>query len=272
MADSVNIMTRLSEWLGPELFSACRQNDVMQVEALTSTSMESSKWSAAMLAAASEKSAEVAKFCMKNTRNKLNTLDSVGKWVLGNQGLEEAYQFLVDSNLVDPEHRLEHTGQLLGLLAGSSRERPRHALVKYLLDKNVNPNQRVEMYGEVYALAAAAAWSDQQMLGLLLDHGATLIGSGALIYAAKKGREENVRYLLDRGANVNEMVPLEESLPGLEAACTALHAAIENGHTGLVDVLIKAGADTQVKDAQGRTAAAVAKANGMDEKLLGRMS
>ena len=273
MASNVSIMARLSDWLGPELYTACRENNVSKVESLTSPGVESSKWSAAILTAASEQGTAVAEFCLKNNRNQLNLFDSIGKRVLGNEALEPAYRFLVDSNLMDPEHRIEWMGQLLGLGAGSSLERgPRHSLVEYLLSKGIDPNQRVEMYGNMYALTAAAGWADKRMLGILLDHGATIDGSGALIYAAEKGKKENAKYLLDRGANVNEMVPLEKSLPGMEATCAALHAAAENSHVEVIDVLIDAGADVQLKDAKGRTAGEVARAKGMDDTILAKLS
>ena len=280
MANTVGVPARLSDMLGPELYAACRQNDVAQVKILTTPGIgssnwleEASKWSAAILAAASEHGTEVAEFCLTNARDRFSTLDGIGTWVLGWEALEPAYRFLVDSNLVDPEHRLDRTGQLLGLGAGSSLGRgPRHSLVEYLLSKRIDPNQRVEMYGRVYALTAAAGWADQRMLGILLDGGATLNGSGALQYAAGKGKKENVRYLLDRGANVNEMVPLTGSRPSIEATCAALHAAVENGHIEVVDVLIDAGADVQLKDAKGRTAAEVARAKGMDETILAKLS
>ena len=128
------------------------------------------------------------------------------------------------------------------------------------------------MHGSVTVLAAAAGNSDEQMVGLLLDHGATMRGSGALIYAAKRGNQNNVRYLLSRGADVNEVVPLSELAEERAEGGSALHWAVENGHVAVVDVLLEGGADTELKDAKGRTAKDIAVAKRMDEAVLTRLS
>ena len=52
---------------------------------------------------------------------------------------------------------------------------------------------------------------------------ATMRGSGALIYAAKRGNQNNVRYLLSRGADVNEVVPLSELAEERAEVGPALH-------------------------------------------------
>jgi uncharacterized protein len=154
---------------------------------------------------------------------------------------------------------------LLGVVAGSSRDQgPRHSLVEYLFEKGVDPNQMMEMYGRD-ALSAAAGWPDTRMLCILLDGGATLNGSCVLQYAAGRGKTEHVVYLLVRGANVNEVV---EAARGSEANYTALHATVEYGHVEIVDVLLDAGADVELKDAQERTVAEITRAKGMDEAML----
>lgn len=79
-------------------------------------------------------------------------------------------------------------------------------VVEYLLKKGCDPDQSVFFHADMRALTAAAGWSDVQMLGLLLEHGATIKGSGALVRAAEKGRLDNVEFLLSKGADVNEIV------------------------------------------------------------------
>lgn len=273
MPNELTIAARLAEELGPELCQACQRNDVAQVQSLTADLSVCPHWTpwtaAAAVVAAFEGAADVARFCMQYGQRCYPkcAASRIVKLVWQYESLEPAYRFLVDNELMAPDHHVEHFGSLLGILAGQRRDKARHSLVKYMLQKGDDRNQPVDLYGGMRALVATAGWSDPQMLGLLLDHGAILRGSGAVIFAAQKGDVENVRYLLDRGANVNETVPLELSRPGLENACTAMHAAIENGHGDVVDLLLSAGADLTLEDAKGRTALEIARAKGMDLHL-----
>ena len=267
MTNVLNITRMIDENLGHELYTACQHNDIAQVAALTSQPMGVAKWADAILAAASEKALEVASYCMRSSGDWISTTDRILVLVLYYESLEQAYRFLVESNLVNPEHRIDRYGQLLGAAVGLRTYR-RHSLVEFLLEKGVDPDQNVVMYASKSALAAAAGHSDQRMVGLLLDHGAVINGSGALIYAAEKGIEENVRYLLTRGADVNEMVPLTPSRPSLEEMGSALHRAVRNGRVPIVEMLLDAGADVTLKDARGRTAGEIAVAEGMDGAIL----
>jgi ankyrin repeat protein len=134
------------------------------------------------------------------------------------------------------------------------------------------PNQRVKCEGGWYALTAAAGHSDPQMIGLFLDHGARIQGTGALILASLTGKEENVKCLLGRGADVNEMVPLTDNARSRGNMGFPLHKAVEYGHAGVVDILLDAGADVTLKDANGRTAADIARGKGMDAAILAKLS
>lgn len=73
-------------------------------------------------------------------------------------------------------------------------------------------------------------------------------GCTALLYAARGGYQEIVRYLLTRGAS-----PLKQDNSG----GTVLHHAIEKGHLDVLRVLIEEGIDVQaaieVSDNAGRT-------------------
>jgi hypothetical protein len=113
MPNSESNMARFWDRLGPDLYTACRQNNVADVKILASAGMDTSdlweglsNWSAAILTAASVHGREVAEFCLENARHHVGTLDSIGWCVLGNEELEPAYRFLVDSNLMDPETRI----------------------------------------------------------------------------------------------------------------------------------------------------------------------
>lgn len=141
-----------------------------------------------------------------------------------------------------------------------------------MLQNGAWPNQRVESEGGWYALTGAAGHSDPQMIELFLDHGARIQGSGALNLAVLTDKEENVKCLLRRGADVNEMAPITDNPGSRENMGPPLHKAVEKGHVGVVDILLNAGADVNMKDAKGRTAAEIARLKGMDATMLERLS
>jgi hypothetical protein len=259
------IAGRIANQLGPELYTACVRNDVAEVEALTSTTTPN--WSAAVIAAATGEATDVAAYCLRDKR-KTGIKDSALRWVLEDESLDPAYRFLVESNFIDVNHDIDRQGSLLGVIAGGKDKR--HSLMQYMLQKGAIANDTVEMEGDMYALTTAAGRSDPQMVGLLLDYGAQIKGSGALIYAALRGNEDNVQYLLTRGADVNEMVPL--TYYSQEDMGSPLHKAVENGHISAVNILLESGADITLKDAKGRTAADIAAQKGMDANMIARLS
>ena len=140
-----------------------------------------------------------------------------------------------------------------------------------MFQKGARPDQRVESEGGWFALAAAAGHSDRPMVELFLDHGAQLEGSGALNLAALTGNEDNVKCLLSRGADVNEIVRLSNHNSPASAA-SPLHKAVEYGKTGVVELLLEAGADVTLKDGRGRTAAEIGREKGLDSDTLERLS
>ena len=66
-----------------------------------------------------------------------------------------------------------------------------------------------------------------------------------LIEAVGRGNTEQVRELLDAGADINIQDKFGE---------TALMRAAAWGHTGVMELLIRAGADPGIKNNEGRTA------------------
>jgi ankyrin repeat protein len=110
------------------------------------------------------------------------------------------------------------------------------------------------------------------MVELFLDHGAQIQGAGALILAARTGKEENVKCPLNRGVDVNEMAPPSDLTGDRENVGFPLHNAVDDGNIGVVDVLLKARADVTLKGGKGRTAAEIARQKGMDAAILARLS
>lgn len=112
-----------------------------------------------------------------------------------------------------------------------------------------------------------------ELCTILLQHGASLLHSGALAAAARTGRVDLVSWLLGQGADVNDAVTnaalITHSCKG--HPWPALHAAIEGGHVELVRLLLDRGADPALLDRKGRTAVAVAEAvaeAGGDQQML----
>ena len=90
--------------------------------------------------------------------------------------------------------------------------------------------------------------------------------------AAEAGQEDIVRFLLEKGADINEMGWEDPTDPREgEELGSPLHKAAANGHEGVVRILLQSGAEVDLKDAQGRTALQLAEAHEYREitKLLG---
>ena len=115
------------------------------------------------------------------------------------------------------------------------------------------------------------------MFALLpIYHGANVDGSGALIFAAQRGKVEYVKYLLSRGAEVNETVHISDHATDHDRLCVEmlaapLHAAVRENHMSVVDLLLQSGADLKSKDGKGRTAAKIAVEKGADADLTAKL-
>lgn len=198
-------------------------------------------------------------------------MDDVILWILQDEILDPAYRFLVETNFLDVNHEIERTGSILGILSGRSHKK-RYSLMEYLVQKGATPNEEVETEGSMPALTVAAGRSDVRMLSLLLDHSAKISGTGALTLAAQRGKLDKVEYLLSRGADVNEMVPLSVHLQDRVSTGSPLRKATQNGHIGVVDMLLKSGADVRLRHSEGRTAAEIAAQKGADANLIAKLS
>lgn len=80
-------------------------------------------------------------------------------------------------------------------------------------------------------------------------------GSGAIVMAAAEGKSDMVKFLLSKGADINEMGIEQPTDPRYkEDVGTALHRAVVGGHTEVVTILLEEGADIEVRDLMGKTA------------------
>lgn len=77
-----------------------------------------------------------------------------------------------------------------------------------------------------------------------------------LRFAAKEGKYETVKFLIEKKVDVNKADDCRE---------TALHGAADNGYTSIVACLLTAGADIDKADIDGKTAQQLAVLNGYQE-------
>ncbi|MBZ0089329.1 MAG: ankyrin repeat domain-containing protein [Thermoanaerobaculia bacterium] len=146
------------------------------------------------------------------------------------------------------------------------------AMARLLLQRGANPNLDVVRVGAHIVPVIVYAGGNPEMLDLLIKSGAkwnvifgetnrypeTLLSS-----AAHAGNLPVVKLLLAHGADVNQVIPIQEGKMGSVTLFqpdtrTALIAAVENagrdGNLTMVKFLIGAGANVNFKSSQGRTA------------------
>lgn len=90
---------------------------------------------------------------------------------------------------------------------------------------------------------ACGRWQveSQQLCELLVQYGAVVAGSGALVSAAMSGRVELVRWILDQpGVKVDDVAATNLGPPNSKLP---IQYAVERGHEEVVELLIARGAD-----------------------------
>ena len=103
---------------------------------------------------------------------------------------------------------------------------------------------------------------------MLLEYGAHVSGTAALPGAAGRGHLEMVRFLLERGAAIDE-VGVHDFGDRRKKICegTALHKAAERGDVEMARVLLDRGAGIEVRDPFDRTPLVRARKKGQDEMI-----
>ncbi|KAJ9648768.1 hypothetical protein H2199_000681 [Coniosporium tulheliwenetii] len=151
--------------------------------------------------------------------------------------------------------------------------------VRFLLENGQDPNAG-RSCGEYEALIWAIVGDslDQatkmEIVGLMLEHGARLEGTGAAIAAAETGNLQVLEMLLERGGpELLEEKVIWWGVSGRESINsegTPLYRAIRAGQKEAVEFLLARGADGRSTDRIGRSCLDVARAGGYDDivKLL----
>ena len=145
--------------------------------------------------------------------------------------------------------------------------RKQHAAARALLRLGANPNALDAQRYDIVTIAAVQ--NDIEMLNIALQGGASArnvtspYDGTALIAAAHLGHVEVVRILIAHQAPLDHVN---------RRGWTALHEAVVLGnggpnHVATVEALVKAGADTDIKDRQGATALTYARQRGYRDMI-----
>lgn len=171
------------------------------------------------------------------------------------------FQVLVDAGW-DPNWSLSHCGDALTRAVIEDKV----ALVDWLLEHGADQTVN-ESALSFSTLARAAVYASPTVAGVLLDHGVPMAGSEALQCAAYYGRLDMMSFLLDRGAEVDEIVDGDWTIDSQREAGlgTALHAAAQRDHKDAVGLLLDRGATPSLKDSKGKTAFQRARKNGCQD-------
>jgi hypothetical protein len=130
--------------------------------------------------------------------------------------------------------------------------------VRLLLEKGANVNYKDTIVLGHTPMTIAAAWGHTEVVKLLLDHGASVNqqngdGVSALQCAASTSKSDMVKLLLDKGADVNHRDKVGRT-PLFDAACSKCPS--ENAR-----LLLAKGADLNARDSKEKTAFYYAQAN-----------
>lgn len=210
------------------LLKACREGDVAALETLYSPSSQVSIQELARASAEANRPSALAFALSQGASWQDNSLVTAA---IENPALLSC---LLDSGL-PVDYNLPHQGSILANTAWFGKTEA----VRLLLQRGANP----ETFGGIdctqNALAAGAGgWhGNRAIVELLVDAGAKVRGSGALLRAAQMGRVDVVKSLLERGADVNE----RESRPEGKLGPTPMFVAQVTGNKELVDVFSEAG-------------------------------
>jgi ankyrin repeat protein len=163
-------------------------------------------------------------------------------------GIPSSVQTLIDSGMA-LDHIVERIGSPLGIAIINNRV----DLVRFLLEKGANPNQQYE-FPFVSLLNKAASIGSLPIMQLLLDHGAVIPDSKALIGAAEEGRIEAAEFLLRSGAVLNEVSRWDISDSAADNPGSALHVAVRYNQEAMVNFFLRRGIRQDLLDGYQTTA------------------
>ncbi|KAI0132942.1 ankyrin repeat-containing domain protein [Xylariales sp. AK1849] len=244
-------MEKVKDDLGEELYQACIQNRRDTAEKLINERIDQAEGAKTMMpsvfyAAVTGDATDVVGLCLEQ---KVPVTDRVMVAVVCSSSFA-SYQAIIEAKAIDIDYFIPWYGDILGNAAKNNNL----DWAKFCLEHGANPNcNLIDEYKSV--LAVTAEEDHLAMAELLIQHGAWVKGSGAIVLAADAGHTDMVQLLLAKDADVNE-VGLEDPQDPETSSETgsALHKAIANGHIDTALFLIREGADKDLKDGRGQTA------------------
>ncbi|KAJ6028644.1 hypothetical protein N7540_004220 [Penicillium herquei] len=142
-------------------------------------------------------------------------------------------------------------------------------LIRWLLDKGADLNQRCQEYMDRTTLSVAIEEAPWSIIELLLNHGGSLQAGQLMHYAALRQLDDRldvIQFLIDRGLEVNMITYQDcgdEYYFNLYSGIgSPLHYAAGRGLLDSVKLLVQNGATPRIKDPIGKTPADWAKNSG----------
>ena len=247
--------------LGDDLYDACDAGDLPAIVAYLSQQRSRDPTfdpplAAIMYVAAKKDHSAVVEHCLATG---CAVSDELLRLIVTDRPIK-AYEAILKAKAIDVNYFIPWYGDVLTCV-GTDND---IEFLKLCLSHGADPNRNL-FEEDRTALAAVAETASVEIAALLLDHGAKLKNSGAIVTAAADGKTDMVQFLLAKGADIDEMGihhPYDRRYD--ETVGSALHQAIRKGHQEVVSLLLKEGANVDLKDLRGRTPLALAEAEGND--------
>lgn len=259
MSTAQTVAAQLKARLGDELYNACTNGDLDLVTAFITRSQTTNPsytppFSSMLYAATTHDRANVAKYCLDHGA-------TVSRDVMRELLISRAkatYILFLDTKAIDINYYIPWFGDILSNVATKDD----FEWARLCLSRGADPNLNlVDEHKSI--LAGVAETASVDMARLLIEHGARVKGSGAIVIAAEEGKLDMVKLLLDEGADIDEIGIEHPTDPRFkEDTGSALHRAVVGGHEAVVKLVANRGADVNLKDMMGRTPLALAQANG----------
>lgn len=258
---------KINTKLGSELLQICQDGNLDAVQRYLSQQQAEDPsykppWQEMLYTATTKDNLSIATYCLEN--NAAVTDDLLKKILVCRA--KAIYSACLDSQKVDVNHYIPWYGDILSNAATANDLE----WAKLCLEHGADPN--LHLYEEHKSiLAAAAELASLEMVTLLVENRARVRDSGAIVMAAEEGKLGVVEYLLENGADVDEIGIEHPTDPRYkEDMGSALHRAVFAGHRDVVEYLIKRGASLGLRDEVGRTPLDLARArkNEAIEELL----
>jgi ankyrin repeat protein len=160
------------------------------------------------------------------------------------------FEVLLSQGLDLNAHSSEYCGDALNLAVSEGDVQ----FAKWLLEHGQDPNREVGGFGSMSTVCRAVGGSHPSvlLLELLIEYGARVRDTGAIIAAAKIGNVDAVEVLLDNGVDIEER-EWSFLIAEVESKGTALVTACREGKEAVVELLLRRGANSDAVDDGGRS-------------------